>query len=219
MELREADSIEELAEMALIHLQDLGADALLIVHGDEGHAHPVTQVFYGLDYSQIETELWEWSSHDWTAQPVQSRKSTAGRSLTAALLDGSGDCLGWLHMRCKSTAAGAAKAALTKFAGQYLQRLLEICLLEASPFQPEPIEVVQTRSSLILSRLELEDSEESIEAVTTQEPVPEATSIQSTPAVDPIEDELELIRISEWQFQVDSEWVDLQDFVVRDSAI
>ncbi len=268
MELNEADSIEELAEMALIHLQDLGGDSLLIVHGDEDHAHPVTQVFYELDYSQIETELWEWSSHDWTLAPVQAKQSGAGQALTAALLDRAGDCLGWLHMRCKGRFSVSAKAELTRFASNYLDRLLEICLLRANPYQAEPLEVVQSRSSLILSRLELDDSEDSFESFegVAGEPstpgrsdallqskktsgtypagsgLPAATqdSMDSIPTivqessgipeweeeppgeveeVEEVPPVLALMRISEWQFNMDSEWLDLQDFVLRDSPI
>lgn len=249
--------------MALVHLQDLGGDSLLIVHGDEDHAHPVTQVFYELDYSQIETELWEWSSHDWTLAPVQAKRIGAGQALTAALLDRAGDCLGWLHMRCSGQFSATAKTELTRFASNYLDRLLEICLLRANPYQAEPLEVVQNRSSLILSRLELDDSEDSFEgvaavsstferneafaqrvtssgghpaargvAVADQDSIDSIpTIVQETSGIPEWEEEelaseveevppvLALMRISEWQFNMDSEWLDLQDFVLRDSPV
>lgn len=188
----------------------------MIVHGDEGHAHPVTQVFYRVDYQKIENLIWSWGSLSWEEPLCCEELEGRVLSATVALMDASKDCLGWLHLSSSKGLGPEIYEVLPKFAEQYLARLLDICVLSAAPFEPEPALVVQHRSLSILSRLESD----------TQALEPEPSEVDdwnrqvfSESEPEPGQLDLESLKIWQWANELESEWVDLQDWVLRDCGV
>ena len=140
MDVSDAEQVEELAEIAGGFLGELGGERILVVHGDEEHAAPVTQVFAGLTYEAIESLLFDWSSVAETRTSVLLQEHHGRNVLLAPLRDSSGDCLGMLYADSKEAFPDDAVESLTRFTRHYLALLLEICTLRSGSWVAAPIE-------------------------------------------------------------------------------
>jgi hypothetical protein len=137
---KNADPIEELAEIAGAFLGELGGDRVLVVHGDEFHPTPVTQVFGGLTYEGIEALLFDWSAEAEENTTVFLEERYGRQCLVAPLRDASGDCVGMLYADTSDSFAEDAVESLDRFARHYVNLLLEICPLYGGPWKPAPID-------------------------------------------------------------------------------
>ena len=138
LDVSDAEQIEELAEIALAYLQDLGGERVLVVHGDEDHANPVTQTFEGLTYENIESLLWEWAPVAEKSTEVQLFERFGRKILLAPLRDSSGDCLGLLYLDTQGDVVGGAEESLQRFSAHYLKLLLDICVLRSGTWDASP---------------------------------------------------------------------------------
>ena len=138
MDVTDAEQVEEMAEIAGVFLTDLGAERVLVVHGDEDHAAPVTQVFSGLSYEGIESLLFEWGGVAETSETAFVTERYDRHVVLAPLRDSSGDCLGMLYGDSRSPFPADAVESLSTFANHYLNLLLEICVLRAGAMAAPP---------------------------------------------------------------------------------
>lgn len=136
MDVSDAEQVEELAEIAGAFLSDLGGERYLVIHGDEAHANPVTQVFSGLSYDAIESLLFEWSPVAEQADGIVLVERFGRHVMVAPLRDSADDCLGMLYADSRKSFEIDAVESLAKFARHYLNLLLEICTLRAGSWSP-----------------------------------------------------------------------------------
>ena len=136
MDVSDAEQVEELAEIAGAFLADLGGERYLVIHGDEAHANPVTQVFSGLSYDAIESLIFEWSPVAEQADGVVLVERFGRHVMVAALRDSANDCLGMLYADRRKPFDMDAVESISKFARHYLNLLLEICTLRTGAWAP-----------------------------------------------------------------------------------
>ena len=128
MNVDDADRVEELAEIAVAFLSELGGERGLIYHGDEGNATSVTQAFFGLSYDEVEAVQFEFAQVAERNLNVYWEVVRGRQVLVAPLRDPSGDCLGMLYTDTPERFSEEKVESLTLFAANYLRMLLEICI-------------------------------------------------------------------------------------------
>lgn len=128
MNVGDADRVEELAEIAAAFLTEIGAQRGLVFHGDEANSAPVTQAFFGLSYEEIDALHFDYADIAEQSTSVYSRGDQARQVLLAPLRDASGDCLGMLYADTLCGFVEGAVDSLDRFALQYLDLLLDICI-------------------------------------------------------------------------------------------
>lgn len=142
----EADTVEELAEIAVAFLElDLEAERCSILHGDERQSRPAIQCFSGFRLDEL--DLLDWLQWNWEPQLRQPQSLIApqpadfrGRfGLLVGLHSSQQKYLGLLHADRKRDFDDHHRASLQEFARRYSQHLE--CLMQAEEevvAAPEP---------------------------------------------------------------------------------
>lgn len=147
---READTVEELAELATSYFEvDLDAERCTVLHGDEQHGRPVMQAFSGFKVHEL--DLLDWIQWTWGDRlhpagswiQLEPGEFRGRHAVIIGLHRQSGEFLGLLHLDRVKPFGTRRLAGLKKFTQLYMERLHQLiapsAALAASSFGlPEP---------------------------------------------------------------------------------
>lgn len=148
---READTIEELAELATSYFDvDLDASRCTVLHGDEQHARPVVQAFSGFKVHELDLLDWiQWTWGDRLQSPgswiqLEPEDFRGRHAVLIGLHRPSGEFLGVLQLDRAKPFGTRRLSSLRKFSRLYSERLHEL-IAAAEP----PLSVVCEPAALV----------------------------------------------------------------------
>jgi hypothetical protein len=142
---READTVEELAELATSYFDvDLDASRCTVLHGDEQHARPAVQAFSGFKVHELDVLDWiQWTWGDKLQPPgswiqLEPADFRGRHAVLIGLHRPHGEFLGLLQLDREKPFGTRRLSSLRKFTDLYSQRLHE--LIAADPDGPVSVE-------------------------------------------------------------------------------